>query len=55
MQKLLNKFVETPTFENARKLATYSNKYPMASCMLTPMQVAALNHAIVMAANATKD
>jgi hypothetical protein len=42
MQKLVEKFCKAPTLENARKLAAYAVKHPMAECMLSLEQHAAV-------------
>lgn len=35
MQKLLTKYTEDRSIENATKVYEYNNKHPMASCMLS--------------------
>lgn len=46
MQKVLNNYENSPTDENARKVRAYDSKHPMASCFLTPEQLAVRRQAI---------
>ena len=49
MDNLLAKFAADNSIENAKRVAAYDRKHPMAACLLAPEQIAILTKALAKA------